>query len=288
MKNLLIGLVLGVVIGFAGSKLVFKDSLLDSQKKADSIADKKSTISMPEELSDVAEVIDAVSISNVSIELQSQPQTIEEYQTYTSKLLEEVSKQSGVIGNLQSENKNLERNLLAMQDAVTDRARDEVNASDIEIAKENMQASLAGASPEYAEVLAAAISSFESDKDGNITSYPESEALLKHYSEEPDFAWADVAKAYIQNYFASQADSNIQLVQLNCRKTYCEIYGFYSFGEELTDPRQAGGKIQNVFKTMQQAPGFSNLFTVVASSSISIDSENSYMTFHNFLRSNRK
>ena len=55
--------------------------------------------------------------------------------------------------------------------------------------------------------------------------------------------------------------------------------------EELADPRKAGAQIQSVFRTMEQAPGFSNLFTGLESASISIDTENSYLTFHNFIRS---
>ena len=287
MKNLIIGLVVGSLLTIGISKVFFNST--DSEKTTSGAIQVLDKVTADAKEIEPIENVESSEISKQALtQLAETPETIEEYQAYTSKLLDEISAKTGVINELKVENKNLERNLYEVQKAVLNRTNDKVSESDLGIARENMQASLADASPEYAEVLQSAINKFESDKEGNITTYPESEALLKHYSEEPDFAWADVAKAYIQNYFASQVDSNIQLVQLNCRKTYCEIYGFYSFGDELSDPRQVAGNVQKTFKAMQQAPGYSNLFTAVTSSSINIDSENSYITFHNFLRSNRK
>ncbi len=283
MKNLLIGLVLGLVIGFVGSMLVSKEGTVGGQENVESIADEKLSGSVEEISSQVksrteAELLIGTSNFTLSENKSSQLQTIEEYQAAYANLQQAVVQQTKAVQKLTAENKKLTETLEGSEGRRVELA--DLSASDIESAKANIQASLAEASEEYAEVLKSALESYNSGD-----ALPDADALLRHYSDEPDFAWSDVARAYIQNYFAAQTDSNIQLVQLNCRKTYCEIYGFYSMSEELADPRKAGAQIQSVFRTMEQAPGFSNLFTGLESASISIDTENSYLTFHNFIRS---
>lgn len=286
MKNLLIGLVLGVVIGFAGSKLVFNDGSLESQNKAESLSDKKSSASREVDsksggIKTKRKMVNETSIASLSKNASAQPQTIEEYQAAYAALQQAVIHQNKAVQKLTAENKKLTESVKESGGRRIELA--DLSASDIETAKENIQASIAEAPEEYAEVLKSALESYNAGD-----ALPDADALLRHYADEPDFAWSDVARAYIQNYFAAQADSNIQLVQLNCRKTYCEVYGFYSDGEKLDNPRQAGSQIQSAFNALEQAPGFSNLFVGLESASISIDSENSYMTFHNFIRSNRQ
>ena len=286
MNKLLIGLLIGVVIGFGASKLLNNSDALEQIEKSQSVSDEPSlglnvVASENDELN--AEIVDVedASNSNHSVNSSSQPQTIEEYQAAFANLQQAVVSQNKTVQKLTAENKKLAEKL---EDLGGERVQlPDLSASDIEKAKANIEASLAEAPEEYAEVLKSALDAYNSGD-----ALPDSDALLRHYADEPDFVWSDVARAYIQNYFAAQTDSSIQLVQLNCRKTYCEVYGFYSSGEKLDNPRQAGSKIQATFNALEQAPGFSNLFTGLESASISIDSENSYMTFHNFIRSSQR
>jgi gas vesicle protein len=285
MKKLIIGLVVGVVIGFAGARLMHNTYSPDIQKNVLSKADASITESEDAERDDkfgtVTKVVKMASPTGDLANISSQPKTIEEYQTAYANLQEAVIQQNKTLQKLTAENNKLTDEL---EESGGGRAQmKDLTASEVEKAKANIEASLSDATAEYAEVLKSALESF---KSGDVL--PDSDALLRHYADEPDFAWSDVARAYIQNYFAAQAGSNIQLIQLNCRKTYCEVYGFYSDGEKLDNPRQAGSQIQSAFNALEQAPGFSNLFVGLESASISIDSENSYMTFHNFIRSNRQ
>ncbi len=285
MKNLIIGLVVGVLIGFAGAKLLHNPTSPDTQKNVLSKAAASITESVDaetdNELGTATKVDKMASPTGDVVNISSQPKTIEDYQAAYANLQEAVIQQNKTLQELKAENNKLADEL---EESGGGRApMKDLTANEIEKAKANIEASLSEATAEYAEVLKSALESF---KSGDVL--PDSDALLRHYADEPDFAWSDVARAYIQNYFAAQADSNIQLVQLNCRKTYCEVYGFYSDGEKLDNPRQAGSQIQSAFNALEQAPGFSNLFVGLESASISIDSENSYMTFHNFIRSNRQ
>ena len=213
MKNLLIGLVLGLVIGFVGSMLVSKEGTVGGQENVESIADEKLSGSVEEISSQVksrteAELLIGTSNFTLSENKSSQLQTIEEYQAAYANLQQAVVQQTKAVQKLTAENKKLTETLEGSEGRRVELA--DLSASDIESAKANIQASLAEASEEYAEVLKSALESYNSGD-----ALPDADALLRHYSDEPDFAWSDVARAYIQNYFAAQTDSNIQLVQLN-------------------------------------------------------------------------
>ena len=282
MKNLIIGLVVGVLIGFASAKLLHNPSSPETQNNVQSKADASITDAIEAttdgDVGTVTKVIKKASPTGDFASVSSQPKTIEEYQAAYANLQQAVTQQNKTLQELKAENNKLADEL---EESSSGREpMKALTASEVEKAKANIEASLSEATAEYAEVLKSALESF---KSGDVL--PDSDALLRHYADEPDFVWSDLARAYIQNYFAAQTDSNIQLVQLNCRKTYCEVYGFYSDGEKLDNPRQAGSQIQSAFNSLEQSPGFSNLFVGLESASISIDSENSYMTFHNFIRS---
>jgi len=288
MKKLLIGFVVGILLGFVASKF-FPNTEIDNSKKNNVALEQD--IAKPERSSQselklkeqetVNNSLDESKSASKIITTASQPQTIEEYQVAYAQLQQAIIQQSKTVQKLTAENKKLTNDLENGNERRTELP--DLSIDDISKAKANIEASLVDAPQEYAEVLKSALDSYNSGD-----ALPDADALLRHYSDEPDFAWSDIARVYIQNYFSAQTDSNIQLVQLNCRKTYCELYGFYSNGEQLDNPRQAGSQIQAVFNAMEKAPGFANLFIGLESASISVDSENSYMTFHNFIRSNQR
>jgi len=56
---------------------------------------------------------------------------------------------------------------------------------------------------------------------------PTNDALLRHYSDEPNVQWAPSAQAWLQSYFQSGLEPDMTLIQLNCRaNTFMSFHVF--------------------------------------------------------------
>lgn len=158
----------------------------------------------------------------------------------------------------------------------------DLTEAEAQTALENIRQAITNADPEYKEVLEVALNQYENDLE---LIAPGNDALIRHYSEEPRYDWSEAAQAFLQSYFQLGIEPNIQLVQLNCRSTYCELYGFYSSSEQLNDYRIPAAKVTKFFQGMQDAPNYKSFFRSAENISLNNDSDNNFMTFHVFIRS---
>jgi len=289
MKNLSIGLILGVIVTFIGmmifkqadspavSKFEAKESnevLVVHHDSSDEIE-----IKQPVKIRDISKTVitsvaDRVSTDLTDIENLSSAELkdlVRNYQSQISGLVSKVKAQQQAIETLNDEQER-RRNPLEEQNLSPEQAT---------AALANIQAALQTADPEYKEVLESALNLFADDE----LQTPTNDALLRHYSDEPNVQWAPSAQAWLQSYFQSGLEPDMTLIQLNCRATYCELYGFYGSDTTIADYRGPAAKISNFFRQMSDGSGYKSLFRSAENISLNTSSDNTFMSFHVFIRS---
>jgi len=289
MKNLIIGLVIGALVTFFSMKLfspnatktgsVVKNAEANSiEAVADQAKARAQASAGLEQGTATATTVLIDKSQNSTVSLAQEPQTIDEYRALVADMRAAMNQQNDVIEQLTQVKNKLEKD--ADVQGGGRRQQAELSQAQIENAKQAMSNAIVNAEPEFAEVLSSALDYYNKTK----TVSPGSEALLRHYADEPDYTWSEVAQGFLQNFFASYTAENIQVIQMNCRATYCELYGNYTSKEPIADHRVGGAAISELFNAMELVPGFSDLFRGLESSSINVSSDNNFMTFHNFIR----
>ena len=285
MKNIIVGLLLGVIGTYAAmtflqtsSPVQIQETVIPNVKSQDELLKPKSMAqdseSKPLKINDVGKKIVSTVISDAEIESLSAAELkdlVRDYQAQVAGLTDTVKTQKQAMDKLNDERER-RRNPLEEENLTPDQASAALN---------NIRAALETADPEYKEVLESALNLFQ----GEELETPSNDALLRHYSEERQIQWATSAQAWLQSYFQSGVEPDISLIQLNCRTTYCELYGFYGSDVTINDYRQPAAKISNFFRQMSDGPGYANLFRNAENISLNTSSDNTFMSFHVFIRS---
>lgn len=282
MKNLIIGFIVGVIVtlagtSFLGNKTDISDSMtaLPGQKLLDTnTIVKSSSNGIQETVENKLKESSGNEVNEEQLSLAQEPQTIDEYRALVTDLRSAIGQQAKAI-------EQLDEKLAAVEDDREETSFIELNQERIKSAQENIQQAIESSDPEFAEFLKAASS--YSEENGVVT--PDYEVLYKHYSQDVEPNWSQRAQIYLTNYIAGYPKENLSIVNLNCRTSYCEIYGFMSSNEPIVDHRPVSGAITDYFRGMQSSSGFGDLFRGMENASLSNSSDNMYMTFHIFIRS---
>ena len=285
MKNLFIGLLLGAILTAVAFGFNQKDeqSIKNgvtadaiSARQAEEPSNKMKNIEdQPLDIkSDYQRIINVSEGSTESLASLSKVELVsmlEEQRQQIAGLADTVKTQKAAIEKLNDERER-PRTPFSEENLTPEQATAALN---------NIRTALETADPEYKEVLESALNLFQDEK--LIT--PSNDALLRHYAEEPEIQWATTAQAWLGSYFQNGIEPDINLIQLNCRATYCELYGFYGSDQTINDYRIPGAKISNYFREMADAAGYKTLFRNAENISLNTSSDNTFMSFHVFIRS---
>jgi len=284
MKNIFVGLIIGILITVLGFKL------LDHQPNEDEITLAKETQSsnakihtkklesaipkLPQDQDAINEKVTSSSINAADIENLS----VNELKNLVSSYQGQIEKLSGTV----KAQKEAIQKLNTERETSNPLESENLNPEQATAALINIRAAIETADPEYKEVLESALTLYRDEK--LIT--PNNDALLRHYAETPDIQWATSAQAWLQSYFQSGLNEDeLSLIQLNCRASYCELYGFYGSNQSINDYRIPAAKISNFFRGMSDTAGYSALFRNAENISLNTSSDNTFMSFHVFIRS---
>ncbi|NND52753.1 MAG: hypothetical protein HKN54_10115 [Flavobacteriaceae bacterium] len=269
MKNLIIGLILGILITL-GSTEFLDNKNQDSQNSLVTDADTSEILLSDKEISDEEFIEDAHLAA-----------------------IEEIKLLEAEVKDLASENRELKTKLTAIAESSDEEKGTkadnfnfddiEVTQSDLELARNNIQVAMLDAEPEYKDFMQKQIKGALSDLE--FFGYSE-KGLIDHHNQSVDHQWASDAELFLKTYFANQTNKKYHLIKFTCHTDSCELFAQY-FSDKQIDNELMPVVSMSIFeflRNMLASPGFSNYFTANSLPSTSRSDDEMSIFIHSIMR----